>query len=79
LVIVNQLTKQVIFISTHDIIMFMDLAYLFVLYMFSKHGISFYVTSNSGLEFVSNFFHSLDTALDMQLYFTLCYYSKDNG
>ena len=51
---------------------------LFVFYMFSKHGISFYVTSNRGSEFVSNFFYSLNTALDIWLYFTSGYYSKDD-
>ena len=45
--------------------MFMDLAHLFVLYVFSKYSISSYVTSDKGLEFVSNFLHSLDTALDI--------------
>ena len=39
---------------------------------------SFYVISNRGLEFVLSFFHSLGTTLDMQLYFTLDYYSKDD-
>jgi len=65
LVIVNQLTKQVIFIPTHDTIMSTDLACLFILHVLSKHNVSFHVTSNRDLEFVSNFFHSLDTALDM--------------
>ena len=56
LVIVDWLNKQVIFIPAHDTIMSMDLAYLFILHVFSKHGISSHVTSDRGLEFVSNFF-----------------------
>ena len=52
---------------------------LFVLHMFSKHGVSSYVTSDRGLEFVSNFFYSLGTALNMQLHFTLDYHSEDDG
>ena len=56
LIIVNQLTKQVIFIPTHDTITSVNLACLFILYVFSKHSIPSYVTSNRGLEFVSNFF-----------------------
>ena len=47
--------------------------------MFSKHGIPSHVTSDRSLEFVSNFFHSLGTTLNMQLHFTLGYYSKDDG
>ena len=56
LVIVNWLTKQAIFISAHNTITSVDLARLFVLHVFSKHGVPSYVTSNRCLEFVSNFF-----------------------
>ena len=65
LIIVDWLTKQMIFISVHDTIMSVDLAYLFVLYIFSKHGVFSHVISNRDLEFVSNFFCSLGTTLDM--------------
>ena len=78
LVIVDQLTKQAIFIPANNTIISVDLAHLFVLHVFSKHGIPSPVTSNRGLEFVSNFFWSLSTALDMQLHFTSGYYSEDN-
>ena len=47
--------------------------------MFSKHDIPSHVILDRGLEFVSNFFCSLDTTLDMQLYFTLGYHPKDDG
>ena len=76
LVIVNQLTKQVIFILTHDTIMSTDLVCLFVLHVFSKHSVPSYVTSNRGSEFVSNFFQSLGTALNMWLHFTSGYHPK---
>jgi len=56
LVIVDQLTKQVIFISAHDTIMSMDLAHLFILHVFSKYSIPSHVTSNRGSEFMLNFF-----------------------
>ena len=79
LVIVNWLTKQMIFIPAHDIIMFADLACLFILHMFFKYSIPFYVTSNRGSEFVSNFFQSLGTVLNMQLHFTSGYHPKGNG
>ena len=78
LVIVDWLTKQAIFIPAHDTIMSADLAHLFVLHVFSKHGIPSHVTSNRGLEFVSNFFRSLGTALDMQLHFTSGYHPEDD-
>ena len=79
LVIVDQLTKQAIFILAHDTITSMDLACLFILHVFSKHGIPSHVTSDRGLEFVSNFFWSLGTALDMRLYFTSGYHPEGDG
>jgi len=79
LVIVDWLTKQAIFIPAHDTIMSADLAYLFVLHVFSKHGVPSHVTSDRGLEFVSNFFQSLGTALDMRLHFTSGYHPKGDG
>jgi len=57
----------------------MDLAHLFVLHVFSKHSVPSYVTSNRSSEFVSNFFQSLGTALDMWLYFTSGYHPKGDG
>ena len=54
-------------------------SHLFVLYVFSKHSILFRVTSDRGLEFVLNFFWSLDTALNIQLHFTSDYHPKGDG
>jgi len=79
LVIVNWLTKQAIFIPAHDTITSTDLARLFILHVFSKHSIPSYVTSDRGSEFVSNFFQSLGTALNMWLHFTLGYHPKGDG
>ena len=76
LVIVNQLTKQVIFIPAYDTIISIDLACLFILHVFSKHGIPSHVTFDRGSEFMSNFFRYLGTALDMWLYFTLGYHPE---
>jgi len=50
--------------------------HLFVLYVFSKHNIPSHITSDRGLEFVSNFFCSLSIALDMQLHFTSGYHPE---
>ena len=54
LVIVDWLTKQIIFISAHDTIISVNLACLFVLYMFSKYSVPSHITSDRGLEFVLN-------------------------
>jgi len=79
LVIVDWLTKQAIFIPAHNTITSADLARLFVLHVFSKHGVPSHVTSDRGSEFVSNFFQSLGTTLDMQLHFTSGYHPEDDG
>jgi len=79
LVIVDWLTKQTIFIPAHNTIMSMDLACLFVLHMFSKHSVPSHVTSDRGSEFVSNFFRSLGTTLDIWLHFTSGYHPEGDG
>ena len=79
LVVVDHLTKQEMFIPTHDTITLADLAKLFILHVFSKHGVPSHVTSDRRSEFVSHFFRSLGKALDMQLHFTSGYHPEGNG
>ena len=79
LVIVDWLTKHIVFIPAHDTITSTDLAYLFVLHVFSKYSVPSHITSNRGSEFVSNFFQSLGIALDMWLHFTSSYHSEGDG
>jgi len=79
LVIVDRLLKQAIFIPTHDTITSAELACLFVIHVFSKHGVLSHVTSDHGSEFVSHFFCSLGTALDMRLHFTSGYHLEANS
>jgi len=79
LVIVDHLLKQTIFIPTHDTITSAELARLFIVHVFSKHRDLSYIMSNCGSKFVSHFFHSLGTALDMRLHFTSGYHPEANG
>jgi len=79
LVIVDRLSKQAIFIPTHDTITSAELACLFVIHVFSKHRVPSHVMSDHSSEFVSYFFRSLGTALDMRLHFTSRYYPEANG
>jgi len=79
LVIVDRLLKQAIFIPTHDAITSAELARLFVTHVFSKHRVPSHVTSDRSSEFVSHFFHSLGTTLDMRLHFTSGYHPEANG
>ena len=46
LVIVDHMTKQGLFILTHDTITSQQLVQLFILHVFSKHGIPSHITSN---------------------------------
>ena len=79
LVIVDRLSKQGIFIPTTIHCTSEDLAGLFVMHVFSKHGVPEHVTSDRGPEFVSRFFRSLGKALDMKLHFTSGYHPEGNG
>ena len=63
LVIVDRSSKQSIFIPTYDTITSEQLADLFIIHVFSKHGVPNHVTSDHGSEFVSTFFCSLGKAL----------------
>jgi transposase InsO family protein len=76
LVIIDCLTKQAIFILTTINCTSEDLALLFILHVFSKHGVPKHVTSDRGSEFVSRFFRSLGKALNMELHFTSGYHPK---
>jgi IS30 family transposase len=77
LVIIDRLSKQGIFILMVDMITSTQLTKLFVLHIFSKHGIPSHCTSDHGSEFVSHFFHSLGTVLNMRLHFTSGYHPSD--
>jgi len=79
LVIVDRLTKQGIFIATTIHCTSEDLALLFIIHVFSKHGVPEHVTSDRGPEFVSRFFRSLGKALDMTLHYTSGYHPEGDG
>jgi len=80
LVVIDRLSKQGIFIPIHDTLTAVQLASLFVLHVFSKHGVPGHVTSDCGSEFISHFFCSLGTTvLSMKLHFTLGYHPEGDG
>ena len=79
LVVVDRFTKQAIFIPTHDTVTSADLAELFVIHVFSKHGVPSHITSDRGFKFVSHFFRSLGKALDIKLHFTSGYHPEGDG
>jgi len=79
LVVIDRLSKQAVFIPTHDTITSPELARLFLLHIFSKHGVPAHVTSDRGTEFISHFFRSLGKALDIRLHFTSGYHPEGDG
>jgi hypothetical protein len=79
LIIVDRLTKQGIFIPTVNEITAQQFAHLFILHVFSKHGVLSHVTCDQGSEFISHFFRSLGQALDMKIHFTSGYHLEGNG
>src|SRR5258706_12999115 len=79
LVIVNCLTRQSLFIPTHDSINSPELAQLFLTHVFLKHGMPSHITSNWGSEFISHFFQSLSKLLWMELHFTSGYHPEGDG
>jgi hypothetical protein len=79
LIVVDCFTKQALFIPTHDTITSTQLAKLFIIHVFSKHGVPSHVTSDQGSKFVSCFFRSLGKALNMKLHFTSGYHQEGDG
>ena len=79
LVVVDRLSKQGIFIPTTNNITAPELARLFIIHVFSKHGVPAHVTCDHGSEFVSHFFHSLGSALNMKIHFTSGYHPEGDG
>src|SRR6202050_2704317 len=54
----------------------MQLAQLFILHVFSKHGVPSHIKSDCGTEFISHPFRSLGKALNMKLHFTSGYHPE---
>src|SRR3984893_16836341 len=79
LVVVDRFMKQGIFILMTNEVNSVELACLFVLHIFLKHGFPSHVTSDHSSKFISHFFHSLGKVLDMTLHFTSRYRLEGNG
>jgi len=78
LVIVDHLSKQSLFIPTHNTIMSSKIAQLFVLHIFYKHGVPSHVTSNHGTELYPTS-SSPSELHDMKLHFTSRYHPEGDG
>jgi hypothetical protein len=76
LIVVDHFNKKALFILTHDTIISAQLAKLFIIHVFSKHGVLSHITSDQGSKYVSCFFCSLEKALNMKLHFTSGYHPE---
>jgi IS30 family transposase len=79
LVIVERLTKMAIFIPTTSKLRKEGLARLYLLHVFSKHGIPSNIVSDCGSLFTSDFITSLAQLLDMKLKFSTTYHPESDG
>jgi hypothetical protein len=79
LVIIDRASKQAILLPCDAHITSEELARLFLLHVFSKHGIPEHCTSDRGSKFVSDFFRSLGQLLNMELHFTSGYHPEADG
>jgi hypothetical protein len=79
LVIVDRLSKMSVFIPTVGTLDAHNLARLYILHVFSKHGIPSDIVSDRGTLFTSNFITSLGQLLGMKLNFSTAYHPESDG
>ena len=79
LVIVCHLSKMVLFIATHRDIDAEDLAMLFLVHVFSKHGTPSDIISDRRKHFISRFWQSLCQLLGIKANLSMAYHPETDG
>ena len=79
LVIVCHLSKMALFIATHWDIDAEDLAMLFLVHVFSKHGTPSDIISDCGKHFISRFWKSLCQLLGIKANLSTAYHPETDG
>ena len=79
LVIADRLTKMATFIATNKSITSQGLARLYILHVFSKHGIPSDIVSDRGSEFTSEFWRDLGKQLLMKSNLSTSYHPQTDG
>ncbi|MBW0544618.1 hypothetical protein O181_084333, partial [Austropuccinia psidii MF-1] len=79
LVIVDRLSKIVVFIPTMSSITSLDLAHLFIKNIFSKHGLPSSIVSDRGSLFVSSFWTNLCHQLKISRDLSTAYHPETDG
>ena len=79
LVIVCRLSKMALFIATHWDIDAEDLAMLFLVHVFSKHGTPSDIISDGGKHSISCFWRSLCQLLGIKANLSMAYHPETDG
>ena len=79
LVIVCHLSKMALFSATHRDINAKDLAMLFLVHVFSKHGTPSDIISDRGKHFISRFWRSLCQLLGIKANLSTAYHPETDG
>src|SRR6266481_2199343 len=79
LVIVCRLTKMALFIPTFGDIDAEDLAMIFLVHVFSKHGMPSDIVSDQGKHFISHFWRSLCQLLGVKVNLSMAYHPETDG
>ena len=79
LVIIDRLLKQGIFVLTKGKITSEELARLFLLHVFAKHGVPAHFSSDHSSKFISRFLRSLGTLLNVKMHYTLGHHPEANS
>ena len=79
LVILCHLSKMALFIATHQDIDAKDLAMLFLVHIFSKHGTPSNIISDCGKHFISHFWRSLCRLLGIKANLSTAYHPETDG
>jgi len=79
LVIICHLSKMALFIPTYRDIDAEDLALIFLVHVFSKHGTPLDIISDQGKHFISQFWRSLCCFLDIKVNLSMAYHPEIDG
>jgi hypothetical protein len=77
--IVDQASKQGIFIPCNKHITAVEVAQLFLVHVFAKHGILTHITSDRDKNFVAQFMQSLGELLKINFHYTSGYHPEADG
>ncbi|MBW0566660.1 hypothetical protein O181_106375 [Austropuccinia psidii MF-1] len=79
LVVVDRFSKMAIFIPTYETITALELAQIFIIHVFSKHGLPVSIVSDRGSLFASSFWTNLCQQLNISRDLSTAFYPETDG